>query len=815
MANRSECFEPSEPADSNPELVQTALQDYAVLGIDANGNIAQWSAGAQRVFGYQQAEVVGRSFALLFTEEDRAKGAPARELEQAAHHGGSEDERWHVRKDAERIWVTGQVRPIRNQAGELAGFSKMVRDITPQKLQEVQREALLEKERAARGEAERRWKLLEEIAEHIPAIIGLVRLPEQVYVFANRVFRAAAGGRPLVGRSFRQAHPEVEPEYFEIFDRVAATGREYSAIERKVNVRNGETEGERYFDFTYYPMRSQAEPYEAILIFAKDVTERVQGRQAAERLTAELREERERLMAEIAERRKAEGTAKRRAWVMREQAELLDLAHDPILSVRLDGTIDFWNHGAEEVYGWTRAEALGRNSHELLHTVFPQPLEQINAELLSTGQWAGELKHRTRRGAELEISTRWVLRREDETPFGWLEINRDITQQKRMQAHLRDTQKLESLGVLAGGIAHDFNNLLTGVIGNISLAAEMTPPESPVRDLLARSLDAGERAAFLTGQMLAYAGKGQFLVEPADLSEVVRETMLLVRGSLPKKVKVDLELSGGLPCVHADVTQLQQIAMNLMLNAAEAIGNRHGRVVVRTGVEDVGEECAGVFDVGRPSPGRNVVLEVRDNGEGIAPSVRPNIFDPFFTTKFTGRGLGLAATSGVVRTLNGAIQVESEPGAGSTFRVFFPVAENDAASRRADVRERLPVMVVDDERIVRETVAEMLRYRGYEVVLAENGRAAVERFRELNGRVALVLLDMTMPVMSGEETFREMKAVRADVPIVVSSGYTEQETMRRFGGLGVAAFIQKPYKAERLNEMVRKVLNGRPGDGGP
>jgi CheY-like chemotaxis protein len=300
--------------------------------------------------------------------------------------------------------------------------------------------------------------------------------------------------------------------------------------------------------------------------------------------------------------------------------------------------------------------------------------------------------------------------------------------------------------------------------------------------------------------MLAYAGKGQFVVQPLDLSKIVRDTLPLAERSIGKGVHVELALSEQLPPVEADATQIEQVAMNFILNAAEAIGDRPGRISIRTGVRDIRPgEPAGSYDVGQPEPGRYAMLEVQDTGPGIDEAIRASIFDPFFTTKFTGRGLGLAAVSGIVRSLNGAIQVESRPGQGSTFRVLFPVKAPPAPELH---RARDPILVVDDDEIVRQTAQVMLRHRGYEVLLAENGQKAVDLFRERQGRVSLVLLDMTMPVMSGEEAFRLMKSIRPDVPVIVSSGYTEEEAIRRFGGLGVAGFMQKPYTVGALMEKI-------------
>jgi PAS domain S-box-containing protein len=805
--NRDSGRPASEP--STDTLLQ-GLEDFAVVTLDPEGRIVQWSTGAEKTFAYQPAEVLGHSFDLLFTPEDQAAGAPAREMNTAASSGMSEDQRWHVRKNGTRIWVSGTIRAVRDESGVLTGFSKVACDITGQKLTELQREALLAREQMARTQAEQMWKYLEEISENIPAVVGLVRLPEQVYVFANRKLRQLVGDGSLVGRTLRSAHPEINPEFFHIVDEVAATGRGYSGAEYPLPLRYGAEQKERFLDLVLEPMRSDAGQYEAILIFGAEVTELARARQASEQLSRELEAERDRLRNEIAERKRGEVLARQRAATAEEQASMLNLAQDAIMSLSLVGDVEFWNRGAEEMYGWSRPEAIGQNVHELLHTEFPRPFQEIYDVLLAEGHWAGELKHRCRDGRQLDIWTRWALRRREDVPCGWLEITRDLTERKRMEAQMREAQKLESLGVLAGGIAHDFNNLLTGILGNISLALEMGVAGSPVRDLLANALRASEAAALLTKQMLAYAGIGPFVLAPCDLSKAVREAVRLVRSSIHGNVQVELSLSDHLPSIQADETQLRQIAMNLVLNASQAVGGPDGKILVRTATQTIESEAAAAsaasYDVGHPQPGHYVVLEVRDSGAGIDTSVRAKIFDPFFTTKFTGRGLGLAAVSGIVRALNGAVQVETHAGDGTTFRVLFPAPRAPGLAAGPVSGPGYPILVVDDEEIIRQTAETILRARGYEVLLAEDGHQAVELFRKAEGRIALVLLDMTMPVTSGEMVFRQLKEIGSEVPVIVSSGYSEQEAVRRFGGLGVADFIQKPYTVTRLIEKVTRVL---------
>ena len=408
----------------------------------------------------------------------------------------------------------------------------------------------------------------------------------------------------------------------------------------------------------------------------------------------------------------------------------------------------------------------------------------------------------------------------DGSVAGVMTLGVDATEQveikRAMQSteeRLRETAKLESLGVLAGGIAHDFNNLLVGIIGNASLALETLPPDDPGRDMIDGVVRAGERAAVLTRQMLAYSGKGRFVIERVDISGMVAEMLPLLKSSIPRSISLETRLSDKLPPVEADTAQLQQIFMNLVINAAEACGDGSGSVSIGTAVEEVDDHhMRGTFGLAALQPGTYLSLEVTDTGEGMDEETRARIFDPFFTTKFTGRGLGLSAVLGIVRAHKGAIHVYSEPGQGSTFKVLFP-----AAGRHFDEEPRKPkvaqnsagsgtVLLIDDEEMVRRMGRSALERFGYRVMEAENGRAAIDLFDECGDDVDIVILDLTMPVMSGAETLAALRRMRPDLPIVLSSGFSQTEVTVRFGRNELAGFLQKPYTAAQLTETVQAAI---------
>jgi signal transduction histidine kinase/CheY-like chemotaxis protein len=390
---------------------------------------------------------------------------------------------------------------------------------------------------------------------------------------------------------------------------------------------------------------------------------------------------------------------------------------------------------------------------------------------------------------------------------------RDITDRKRFERHLQHTQKLESLGLLAGGIAHDFNNLLTGILGNASLGLTQLPDSAPLRRYFREIVNASERAADLTRQLLAYAGKGRFVLEQIDLSQLVREIAPLIHTSIPKMVDIQLDLGADLPALEADPGQIQQLVMNLIVNGAEAIGEGNpGEVSIRTETRALdAEEIRREFPNDQLSPGTYVGIEVRDTGSGMDEATRNKIFDPFFTTKFQGRGLGLAAVSGIVRTQKGAIRVYSSPGRGSSFQVLFPAVAAQATDRgprmpAAETPAAGTVLFIDDEEALRRLAQAALERNGWRVLLAGNGAEGVRLFEENQDHITVVILDMTMAVMGGEEALDRMKAIRSAVPVIISTGYGELEAARHFAGKDMAGLLEKPYTVSQLMESIAVVL---------
>jgi two-component system cell cycle sensor histidine kinase/response regulator CckA len=506
-------------------------------------------------------------------------------------------------------------------------------------------------------------------------------------------------------------------------------------------------------------------------------------------------------------------------------------AAEGILLVDVEGRITFVNPIVETMFGWTRDELVGELLHERLHCRRPDgtwyPSEDCpHLRVLREGETLRSEEdffvHKD--GTVMPISCSISPVRSDSSIAGAVLVMRDLTERKLVEATereneeaLQQAQKLESIGVLAGGIAHDFNNLLTGIMGNAGLARRAIAAGRTEQGaaLLRDVLSASERAADLTRQLLAYAGKGRFLILPVDLCKLVSDVSTLIRASISKKITLVLDVPDDCPRVEADRAQLQQLVMNLVINGGEAIGDAPGTLTVRVRTEHFTERRERPRAEGFPIvTGDYVRIDVTDTGAGMDAETRSRIFEPFFTTKFLGRGLGLSAALGIVRGHRGAISVRSEPGKGTTFTVLLPVHREHHRTERIsghapverEVQGAGTILVADDEEGVRSLVANVLEEAGYTVELANDGGDAIERLKALGDRVRLILLDLTMPILGGAEAAAELRRIQPDIPIIAMSGYGDIEVLQRFGEAGVDDILPKPFTPDELAAKVRDAL---------
>ncbi len=483
----------------------------------------------------------------------------------------------------------------------------------------------------------------------------------------------------------------------------------------------------------------------------------------------------------------------------------------------------FVSVGVEALTGYPAEDFMAGRVH-FRDLIQPEDVDRVRAAtragLQARCDIEVEYRLQTRHGEE-----KWVLSRargvyaDNGQPLFLEGLAIDITARKQAEAatlalerRMLETQKLESLGLLAGGIAHDFNNILTGILGNASLARLKLSEDSVITPNLERIEQASARAAELCQQMLSYSGQSSFRVEPVDVSRLVQETLPLLHVSLASRARLHLNLSA-LPAVaQADSTQIRQIVMNLVINAADAMGERAGDIHVATGLRPFGPDFIREARDGTDlPPGPYVFIEVRDNGGGMTPQTLARIFDPFFTTKFAGRGLGLAAVRGIVRGHHGAIHVTSKPGRGTTFTLLLPPSAQPLAAPdpvAAEPRRYAGcVLVVDDEEPVRETAGELLRTFGFTTVLAKDGAEGIAQFALNPAGFTFVLLDLTMPSLGGEEVLSTLRAIVPEVRVLLISGYSESARIAKLAGIGALCFLQKPFTREELARRLAELLD--------
>ncbi|MEZ4708174.1 MAG: cache domain-containing protein [Caldilineaceae bacterium] len=505
---------------------------------------------------------------------------------------------------------------------------------------------------------------------------------------------------------------------------------------------------------------------------------------------------------------------------MREHAEAQIRKHQSAMAASIDGMallhedrLIYVNDALVKLYGYESAgDMLGKSWHTLYSQQEQRRLRQEAFPVLSSqGIWRGEAIGARRNGENFPHEISIAL-----TDTGELvAVVHDLSQRKLSEEMLRQTQKLESLGLLAGGIAHDFNNLLAGMMGQISVAMHKLPPAEPARDHIAKALTSAERAADLTRQLLAYAGRGNLQQEVLDLNLLIKDNVHLVETALANCAKLVLQLMPLLPSIKADRGQMQQVIMNLLINAADAVQTTGGVITIGTALESVPDipvrnHRSPQRVLEQPAPGEYVVLEIADTGCGMEPKTLERIFDPFFTTKTHGNGLGLSSTLGIIRRHRGHLQVESTAGRGSRFRIYIPASSElaPAASTKPHQVHKLGgiALVIDDEPTVRETAQLALELLEMRVLTAANGYQGLTQFEQHHTQISVVILDMKMPEMGGEETLRQLRGRDKAVPVILSSGYTESQIDSLLQQDANLHFLGKPYTIDQLAPLLESIL---------
>ena len=747
-----------EASEQKYRLLVENVRDYAILLLDAEGRIASWNQSAQRLYGYDEAEALGLAFGVFFTEQDRARDRPAELLRSAERDGSVEDEGWRVRKDGARFWALVAHTAIRDVQDNLTGFAKVTRDFT------------------SRHRAEELFRKAVEASPHGMVMVdgaGRIRL-------CNALFAQMLGWftDELTGMSIEEVLPErvrsVHREHRARFAqnplaRVMGKGRDLFALRR---------------DGTEIPVEVGLNPIEIddtsyTLASVIDITDRKRIEQALADREARLR-------------------------------ALMDHANDGIAILRPDGTILETNQRMCDLVGRPREALVGHAFDEFTAPGAPR------LDLDHSPGTGGRAQHHVQRvtlrqpdgrAIIVEFSTGAVRLGEDDLI---LAIGRDITTQEQMENQLRQSQKMEAVGRLAGGIAHDFNNLLTVISGNAEQLRDELPGAHEMQELIGEIHRAGDRAAALTRQLLAFSRQQMLSPRDVDLVELVRGTERMLSRVIGEDVEVLTRYPAGPAVVHADPGQIEQVILNLAVNARDAMPDGG---ILTIEVERVELDEAYFTRKVIVQPGSYIVIAVHDTGTGIVETLQDRVFEPFFTTKEVGKGtgLGLATVYGIVKQSGGYIWLYSEPGHGSTFRVYLPAVIRQthrtiAAAEPARGGNEL-ILLVEDDDLVRSVARRALEYRGYTIMEAANPDVAIELSGRHEGRIDLLLTDVIMPGMSGRALAERLVPLRPDMKVLYSSGYTDEAIVRHGVLEEGIAFLQKPYTPEALARKVREVLD--------
>ncbi len=536
-------------------------------------------------------------------------------------------------------------------------------------------------------------------------------------------------------------------------------------------------------------------------MYRESVTRNREVPRLVEEQTAGLREE-------VLQRRKAEEESRHRA-------ALLDKAHEAIMLLDVNGCVQFWNMGAQRLYGWTANELLGTTLGGVLHDEHhPAPSDALRIAL-EKGEWVGELVQLTKDGKERNVQSSWtVVLDDDGIPRGILTINVDITERKKLEAKFLRTQRLESIGMLAGGIAHDLNNLVGPILMAVQVLRDKIRGDN--EEQMLHLIESGARRSIdVVQQVLAFSRGTSGMKIPLQPKHLLREMHDMAKGSFPPSIDFSLVYPPKLSLVLGDATQLHQVIMNLCVNARDAMPDG-GSIVLRA--EEVTLDEAYAVMLGEARPGKYVLLSVKDSGIGIPAHLKEKIFDPFFTTKEpgAGTGLGLSTVLSIVRAHEGFLRVESEPGCGTEFQVFLPVAEGAEEHTLSKAEAPTPcgngevVLVVDDEVIVREIVKSSLEAVGYHVLTANDGIDALALFAERGKEINVVVVDLLMPNLDGPATIRTLRKMNPAACIIAISGHEDAAKHATSHLPHSVPLLRKPFTAHRLMATIHEMIHAHP-----
>ena len=765
MRELAETEERLQVATDKVTLAQTASKrlslivehsDDAIIGKDLNSIITSWNSGAEKIFGYPAAEMVGTSIMRLIPDDRRDDEtlilAKIRRGQRVEHF-----ETVRQTKDGRLIDVSVTASPIKDATGKVIGVSKVARDITERKRAEI-----------AFKKSESLFRMLVEQA--VDAFF--------LHDAAGRFFEVNRRACESLGYS-KEELLNMSVSDISCMDEEAAGGiwaNLQTGSSLTVNDFHRRKEGTR-FPVEIRLGSLEVDGQKLYLGLARDITER-----------------------KLAEERIAE------------QAALLDRAQDAIVALDLEGSVKFWNRGAERMYGWTRDEVLGRNVSGLFYKNHDK-FEEANELTVSKGEWSGELVHLAKDRREITVESRRTLIRDDAgNPKSLLIINTDVTEKKKIEAQFMRAQRMESIGTLAGGVAHDLNNILAPILMSIDiLKSDSDNPR--IIEILETLETSAKRGADIVRQVLTFARgvEGERIeIQPKHL---LRDMQRIIKDTFPKDIRLMFSIPNETWTFLGDPTQMHQILLNLCVNARDAMPK--GGSLAITIENTVLDEQYASMNI-QAKPGRYVNISLTDSGTGIPPGLIDKIFEPFFTTKELnkGTGLGLSTVMAIVKSHDGFINVYSEPGKGTTFKVYVPALDISSEGRNELVEAaKMPrgngetVLVIDDEASILSITRQTLQAFGYRVLTAMDGADAVSVYVQHRNEIAAVLTDMMMPIMDGTATIHALIRLNPTVKIIAASGLNSNGGEARVAGDGVKHFLTKPYTASTLLKTLRAILD--------
>jgi PAS domain S-box-containing protein len=724
-----------------------------------DGKIAYWNAAATQMLGYSSDEALGRPFKMLIPEDGAREEDEILHLTSAA--GQVQKEVTCIHKDGRLLDVGVAASPIRNASGTVVGVSKILRDNSD-----------LKKSRQTLTLFQSCFSSMNNIVLVMDALAMEPAGP--LVIYANEAAERIVGFSPgeLIGRcpQFLEGAPEHD-----VAREILEAMRDHKAIRREVVTRRKDGR-ELHMEVDLTPIFDASARCTHFVGVYHDVSElrRISGQ-------------------------------------VEEQTSCLDKAQDAIILQDLQGRVLSWNKAAERIYGWSADDIISRNLADFIYAD-PRKFHEINSTTLEKGEWIGDQRHLSKDRRELTVETRrFLLRGKDGQPKSVLAVKTDVTEKRKIEVQFIRAQRMASLGLLAGGIAHDLNNVLTPIMLSIDTLRNMVP-DAQARPVLETIELSARRGSEIVQQVLSFARgmEGQrIVIQPKYM---IKEIEHIVRDTFPKDIRLQFTVPYETWAITGDPTQVQQVLLNLCVNARDAMPNG-GTLAIEAKNCVVDEHYVAMNPQARP--GMYVAISVTDGGVGIPDDIIDQIFEPFFTTKDVGKGtgLGLSSVQAIVKSHGGFINVVSEPNQGTTFRIYLPAEPAaDDASEHAPEEVALPrgagetILVVDDEISIISITRHTLETFGYRMITARNGAEAVAIYAQKRDEIAVILTDLSMPVMDGRATIYALLNINPKAKIIAMSGMDETKSVIMASNAGIKHFISKPYTAGTLLKTLKSVI---------